>query len=119
MKTQRKTQLSAIFLVIFVTFFTSIGQVFLKNGLGHVNNLSSILNFSLFFGLLLYEIGFIITLFALRKGELSILSPLMALSYIWVILLAFFIFSESITLIKILGISFILLGVSLIGLGRK
>ena len=54
---------------------------------------------------------------ALRDGELSMLYPVIALTYVWVSVLSFLIFRESLPPMKLLGISLIVIGVAV--LGRK
>ena len=114
-----KTTILAIVLMIIVTIFTSVGQVFIKQGVNLISNAISIFNLSLIFGMFLYGIGMIIMLIALKQGEASVLTPILALGYIWVVFLAFLIFGESINNYKIMGILIIFFGVSLIGIGGK
>jgi drug/metabolite transporter (DMT)-like permease len=54
---------------------------------------------------------------ALRDGELSILYPIISLTYVWVTFLSYFVFHENITPIKILGIAIIVTGVAVLGKG--
>ncbi len=74
-------------------------------------------NFPLLLGLLLYGTGMLLLLSALRTGDLSTLYPFVALSYIWVSILAFMFLGETLTLFHWLGILFIFGGVSAIGVG--
>lgn len=114
-----KTTRTAILLVLISTIFTSIGQILLKNGVETVTNLVSILNFSLIFGLVFYGFALLLVLKAFKHGELSVLYPLLALGYIWVVLLSNFFFGESLNSFKILGVVTIFIGVVLIGLSRE
>lgn len=120
-KVNRKTKTStkAILLVLVSTVFTSIGQIFLKSGVTSAGNLYSILNYSLILGLVLYAFALILMLLAFKKGELSILYPILALSYIWVALLSNFLLNESLGLAKIAGVISIFIGVTLIGVGGR
>lgn len=119
MKIKSKTTIIAIFLVVIVTILTSTGQIFIKQGLNLTYDFYSILNINLFSGMVLYGIGLVIMLLALRQGEASVLSPILSLSYIWVVFLAFFVFGEILNVYKILGILIIFFGVSLIGVGGR
>ena len=52
---------------------------------------------------------------ALRHGELSVLYPLISLSYVWVAILSVLIFHETMTPIRIAGILTIIGGVATLG----
>ena len=56
---------------------------------------------------------------ALRKGQLSVLYPIISITYVWVILLSPILFNESISSYKIVGVGLIVLGVWSIGLGSR
>ncbi|OYT41623.1 hypothetical protein B6U80_01045 [Candidatus Pacearchaeota archaeon ex4484_26] len=116
---KKKNKLFAIILMVIVTILTSAGQILLKNGVNLISGISSIINTTLILGFLLYAIALVLTLLALKKGEVSVLYPIMSLAYVWVALLALLFLGESLNFFKILGIITIFLGVSLIGLGGK
>ncbi len=110
--------LKPILLVISCTLFTSIGQLLLKSGSLHTNSLMEILtNIPLIAGLFSYAIGAILLIIALKYGELSLIYPFIALSFIWVNLISLIIFHEYIAFINWIGITAIVIGVSLIGYG--
>jgi drug/metabolite transporter (DMT)-like permease len=54
---------------------------------------------------------------ALKHGELSMLYPFVALSFVWVALISWRFFGETITSLKIAGIVAIIAGISFTGLG--
>jgi drug/metabolite transporter (DMT)-like permease len=56
---------------------------------------------------------------ALRRGELSVLYPIIALTYVWVTILSPMFFGDVINPYKVAGVALIVLGVSLIGLGSR
>ena len=92
------TKTWAIFLIAFTTILTSIGQVFFKFGANKLefNFLAIIQNYTLFIGLIIYIIAAVLVVISLKYGELSILYPIISLSYIWVSLLSiFFIVAKS------------------------
>ncbi len=72
-------------------------------------------------GLFLYFIGALLLVWALKKGELSILYPFLALSYVWVPLFStlFLPVPERMNALKCSGVAVIIAGVSLIGLGSS
>ena len=60
---------------------------------------------------------FLVIIIGLRGGELSVLYPLAATGYIWVSLLSVKLLKEKMSLFKWLGVSVIIAGITLIGLG--
>ena len=71
----------------------------------------------LIIGFAFYGIGAIIMLFAYKFGSLSVLQPVLSLSYVLSIILASTILNEEIKLMKIIGVLIIIIGVILIGGG--
>jgi uncharacterized membrane protein len=68
---------------------------------------------------LFYGLSTLLLISALRKGRLSVLYPFVALTFAWVTILSPLIFrSDSYNLVRILGVVFIIMGVSLIGWGK-
>lgn len=74
-------------------------------------------NLPLFGGLACYGISTILLVLALRYGELSVLYPIIALTYVWVSVLSVGLLGESVNIYKAAGLVFIVLGVTV--LGRK
>ncbi len=116
-----KTKLWAIGLMILTTLLTSSAQIFYKKGAEKLtfNLLSIITNYPLLTGLFLYGIGAVLMITALKGGELTVLYPIIATSYIWVALLSSLIFHESLNLLRWLGILAIVFGVVFVGVGSK
>ena len=106
-----------ILLMLVCTAFTAFGQLFLKKGADHMFPLFS--NFELFFGLFLYGVGALIMIYALKFGELSILYPVVSLTFIWVTVLSITFLGESIATTQYLGIGTILAGVIMLSSGGK
>jgi len=113
------TALWAVGLVIVSSFLNAFGAILLKKGSGKFNAdlLGQIKNLPLIMGLGFYGTGGILYIFALRGGELSILYPFVALSFVWVSILSNKFLKEKMGLLKWIGVGFILFGVSLIGFG--
>lgn len=57
--------------------------------------------------------------FALRDGELSILYPIIALTYVWVTILSVLFFHESLNPLKLAGVAIVVAGVAVLGRGSK
>jgi drug/metabolite transporter (DMT)-like permease len=67
-------------------------------------------------GIPLYFCSSVIFVSALRGGELSVLYPMVSLGYIWVTLNSRIFLKEPINRFKLAGVSFIVLGIILIGI---
>ncbi len=116
-----KTKLWAVGLILLCTAFTSTAQIFYKLGAGRLEfNLVSILtNYYLIFGLVLYVVGGVILIIGLRGGDLTVLYPIIATSYIWVSILSVYFLNEVMNVFKWIGVAIIFLGVSLVAYGSK
>ena len=105
-------------LMIACTIFTSAGQLLWKAGSLRINfsDPLSFLNLPFIGGCLLYLIGSLLMILALQRGELSVLYPIIATSYVWVSILAPFFFpNEFMNVWKWLGVLLILVSVALLG----
>jgi|TARA_B100002003_G_C14133005_1_gene544911 uncharacterized membrane protein len=113
------TELWAIGLVILATFVGAFGPILLKKASAKkLSRISALMkNYHLFGGVSLYAIGTMLFIPALKGGDLSILYPFVSLSYIWVALLSVKFLGEKMNKYKWLGIIFIILGVTFIGIG--
>lgn len=76
-------------------------------------------NVPLIAGCACYGLFTIAMVLALREGELSMLYPIIALSYVWVTLLSYFLLKETPNLYKDMGIVTIVVGVAILGRGGK
>ena len=107
------TKLRSFGLVILCTLLTSTAQIFYKFGIEPLNP------FLIIIGLLIYGVAAVILITALKGGELSVLYPVIATSYIWVAFLSFYFFNDSLNIYRWAGIAVIILGISFIGFGSK
>lgn len=114
-----QTQLWAVALVISACFLGSFGPILLKKATHKlsfkINNI--IKNYYLIGGFLLYAVGTILFIPALKGGELSVLYPLVATTYIWVSLWSVKFLKEKMNKQKWIGILLVIVGVVFIGLG--
>jgi drug/metabolite transporter (DMT)-like permease len=100
------------------------GQFFLKTGalkLGKVNAENAIRHIisiattpELVVGLMFYGLGAIAYILLLTRVKLSVVGPSIALSYVFSVLLGYFIFKEAIPMERVLGLGFIVCGVILV-----
>ena len=91
-KVKRKTTKFSIFLMVIVTFIFTIGNSMLKKAADNFSwdIFGSIFNIYLIGGLFLVLIGGILFIIALKYGELSVLYPIVSLSFVWVVLFSRF-----------------------------
>jgi undecaprenyl phosphate-alpha-L-ara4N flippase subunit ArnE len=114
------TPLSSILLVFGASVIGSFGAVFLKLGSRHLDRgLIGILNWQLASGIALFLGSSVPFIMALKHGELSVLYPMVSLSYAWAMLWSRIFFKEAITGAKIGGLAMILAGITCIGLGGR
>ena len=113
------TKLWAIGLVISATLIGAFGPILLKKASAKkFSNMKELINnYNLFGGISLYGLGTLFFIPALKGGDLSVLYPFVALSYVWVSLLSVKFLSEKMNRLKWLGIALIILGVTFIGIG--
>ncbi|HUJ23690.1 MAG TPA: EamA family transporter [Bryobacteraceae bacterium] len=114
------TQRQSIFLVFCCTILGAAAQMLMKFGLRHLSRpglLGYITSVPLFGGLCLYGLNTVLLIFALRDGELSILYPIIALTYVWVTVLSVLLFHDLLNLPKIIGIAVVVIGVAVMGRG--
>ncbi len=116
-----KTKTWAILLVIFTTLLTSAGQILYKKGADQLElTLPALLhNYSLILGMIVYATAGILILISLRGGEVSVLYPIIATSYIWVSFLSIYFLGESMNNWKWVGIVTIIAGIVMIGYGSS
>ncbi|HEY9664031.1 MAG TPA: EamA family transporter [Allocoleopsis sp.] len=113
------------FLLLLLSIATGVaGQFFLKTGalkLGKVNaenfvnHILSIITIpELVIGLMCYGLGAIAYILVLTRVNLSIVGPSIALSYVFSVLLGYFVFRETIPFERLMGLGLIVCGVVLV-----
>ena len=114
-----KTQLWAVMLVVIGTLIAAFGPILLKKAsakrLSKISSLAT--NYHLFGGVALYAIGTILFITALKGGDLSVLYPLVAITYIWTSVLSIKFLGEKMNKLKWIGVALIMTGVAFIGVG--
>ena len=111
----------AIVLILFCTILTSFAQVFYKKASMSLsfNIIELIKNYNLIIGMLLYGLGAIIMIYSLKHGEVTVLYPIITLSYVWVSILSVYFFNEIMNSLKWTGVIFVVIGIMFIGLGSR
>jgi drug/metabolite transporter (DMT)-like permease len=113
----------SIVLVLMCTVFGAAAQMLIKAGassLPHVNGvmpnlIAMAMNSRLLAGYSLYGISTILLIIALRHGELSLLYPVIALTYVWVAILSVLVFHEYMNPLRLAGVAVIVAGVAILG----
>lgn len=114
-----RTTYRAIALIIISSICAGTGQLFWKRS-AFTLTLSSLFNVYFIIGVALYALATVLMTLAFREGELSVLHPLLATTYIWLILISpLFLVGETLSVAKVVGAIFIFLGVCSISKGRK
>ncbi|HYI96966.1 MAG TPA: hypothetical protein VEX68_25710 [Bryobacteraceae bacterium] len=107
-----------VLLVFLCTVLGAAAQVLLKIGatqLVKVNPLSMLANPWLFCGYSLYGLSTALLILALRKGQLSLLYPVISLTYVWVTVLSLILFKETMNVYKAVGLAIVVAGVAVLG----
>ena len=113
----------SILLVMACTLFGAAAQMLIKTGansLPHVsgffpNLLAMASSVPLVAGYSLYGISTVLLVVALKHGELSMLYPIIALTYVWVAILSVVVFHEYLSPLRVAGVIVIVLGVAILG----
>ena len=101
-----------ILMMIISSVFVSFGQMFWK--MFHTEGL-----WALILGLALYAVGALIMIVAYKYGKLSVLQPMLCLSYVFAIFIGVFILNEPMTHLRLAGIIVVIFGVVLIAGGDQ
>lgn len=105
-------------MVFCCTIFGAAAQLLIKSGantLTHTGLTAMLTSLPLIAGYTLYGISTILLVLALRNGQLSLLYPVISLTYVWVTALSVVVFKESLNPYKVLGVGIIVLGVGILG----
>jgi multidrug transporter EmrE-like cation transporter len=118
----------SLILVLCCTVIGAAAQVLIKSGAGALNGphpsfLETVMHMittpSLLAGYSMYGVSTILLVAALKHGELSLLYPVFAMTYVWVTILSVVIFHESMNPYKLAGITIIVAGVAVLGAGDR
>jgi len=111
----------SILLVCCCTVTGAAAQVLMKAGMASFapNLMAIAANWKLMTGYALYGLNTLLIVLALREGELSMLYPIIALTYVWVTLLSYTLLREPPNAFKNMGIALIVTGVAVLGWGGK
>ena len=102
--------------LLIMTMFGSVASLFLKKASGLNSLIDMLKNINLYIGGFLYVSSAILNIWLLKILDYSVILPLTSLTYIWTMVLSYFILKEKITVKKILGICLVLIGAVIISL---
>jgi len=99
-----------------LNFFFKIGVTTISNNSKGIFQIikHGVINPHLLTGMLFYGFSFILWFFVLSKMELSKAYPLISLGYVLTLVMGVFFLNESMSVAKITGIAFIMIGVFLL-----
>lgn len=113
----------AVLTVSCATFLGAAAQILMKMGANHAvahpGLVSLLTNIPLVAGYALYGVMTVMIVVAYKDGELSVLYPIISLSYVWVTVLSYFVFHESVNPLRLFGLALIIGGVAVIGRSAK
>lgn len=125
LKLQSRPKLS-IALVFLCTILGAAAQILMKSGAQAQESsglaalaIAIFTNSHLFLGYSLYGLSTAVLIVALKYGELSILYPVIALTYVWVTGLSVIFYNESVNAFKMIGLATVVFGVAVLGRGLQ
>lgn len=102
--------------LLVMTMFGSVASLFLKKASGSKSLIDMLKNINLYIGGFLYVSSAVLNIWLLKILDYSIILPLTSLTYIWTMVLSYFILKEKITVKKIAGVCLILVGAIIISI---
>ncbi|WP_242396837.1 EamA family transporter [Clostridium butyricum] len=102
-----------IFLII-MTLMGAFAGLFLKKASNFKNIKSLVFNVNIYIGGLLYFLSALINIYVLRFLDYSVVLPLTSITYIWTMIISYYVFKEKISSKKVVGVTLIILGAILI-----
>lgn len=97
-------------IMIFMALIAATASLFFKKASGSDGIFSMMKNKNLYIGGFLYIAAALLNIYILRFLDYSIVMPMGSLTYIWTMVLSYFILGENITKKKIAGVACIILG---------
>ena len=98
---------------------TSTAHAMFTGSAGRLSVTALLTNYPLWAGLACYGVSTILLILALRDGELSLLYPVISLTYVWVVALSVVAFHEALNVWKVVGVGLICTGVALLGMEQN
>ena len=111
----------SVALVFTCTVLGALAQLLIKKGTDHLTLelMSLVTNVPLIIGYSIYGVNTLLMVLALKDGEMSLLYPIIALTYVWTTLLSYTVLGEPSNAYKNIGIVTIVIGVAIMGRGGR
>lgn len=106
-----------VILLFLTTFVGSLGAIYLKAGTERIPSMTIpniVKNWRIWVGIILYIISCIANIALFKFLPYIVAFPMTSLTYVWTVILSYFIFKEKITWGKIFSIGLIIIGVIII-----
>ncbi|MGX7245310.1 EamA family transporter [Enterococcus quebecensis] len=104
-------------ILVITTFSGSVGALALKKGMNDLPQLSLNLvlkNGWIYLGSFLYLLSAVTNITLLKFLDYSIAFPMTSLTYVWTVIISYFVFKEKLSIRKILAVILIIVGVFII-----
>ena len=102
--------------LLVMTMLGSVASLFLKKASDSNSLIDMLKNINLYIGGFLYVSSAVLNIWLLKILDYSVILPLTSLTYIWTMVLSYFILKEKITVKKIAGVCLILVGAIIISI---
>lgn len=103
--------LKNILLCIIFTLSGAFGGYFFKKASSDKGSILKIIfNKNLYIGGILYVAGALLNIIVLKRLNYIVVLPLTSITYVWTMIISYFILGEKITIKKIIGVMFIVFG---------
>lgn len=100
-----------IILCLIFTLTGAFGGLCFKKAVSNSDRIIKVvLSPYLYFGGILYVLGALLNIIVLKELKYTVVLPLTSFTYIWTILISYFILKEKITIKKVMGIALIIIG---------
>ena len=104
-------------IILLMTFLGSVASVFFKKASSNSSSFVGLIKTpSLYWGGCLYITAALLNLYVLHYIEYSKVLPFTSITYIWTLLLSYYLFHEKIGIAKFVGVFLIFVGVVLIAI---
>lgn len=97
-------------ILILMTCLGSVAALFLKKASRSENVFKMLFNCNLYIGAGLYLISSVLNIWVIKYLNYSVVLPLTSITYIWTMVLSYWILKEKITKKKVFGIGLIVIG---------
>ena len=123
----------AVALVVFITIITTSAQLLYKYGVqqvgvplselvkvGYMHAITTLfLNPWVVLGLAAYAVGAVLLVIAFKGGDVTVLFPIIATSYLWVVIASSYLFDSTLSPLKVIGVLVLISGVVVIGTSKS